>query len=245
LRLGDETNPTQSGPAKRSAIFARRGKIATMEKRTARGLRNPAGVRHTGLNSLLGNGTTDMPRTPLLLVVLSFCLATVAYAQGGDRTPPAKQAQARPELFEALVRCRAVSVDAERLQCFDAAAAALEQATERRELVVVDRAQVRESRRRLFGLALPSLPIFGGGDDGRPEEEEVTSIESTVVSSSQDGLGHWAVRLADGSLWIQTDNRPLAFRPRPGQPVVVNKAALGSYMMRVNNQPGIRVRRQL
>ncbi|HYJ52623.1 MAG TPA: hypothetical protein VEW04_05570 [Allosphingosinicella sp.] len=186
-----------------------------------------------------------MSRTPLLLVALSLGLVSAAYGQSGDLAPQAKQGQARPELFEALVRCRAVSADAERLQCFDAAAAALEQATERRELVVVDRAQVRESRRRLFGLALPSLPIFGSGDDGRPDEEEVTSIESTVTSASQDSLGHWMVRLADGSLWIQTDNRPLAFRPRPGQAIVVNKAALGSYMMRVNNQPGIRVRRQL
>ena len=53
------------------------------------------------------------------------------------------------------------------------------------------------------------------------------------------------VRLADGSLWIQTDNHALALRPRAGQPVVINRAALGSYMMRVNNQPGVRVRRQL
>jgi hypothetical protein len=186
-----------------------------------------------------------MPRTPLLLAALSLGLVSAAYAQGGDQAPAAKQTQARPELFEALVRCRAVAGDAERLQCFDSAVAALEQATERRELVVVDRQQVRESRRRLFGLALPSLPIFGGGDDGRGDEEEVTSIESTVTFANQDSLGHWMVRLADGSLWVQTDNRPLAFRPRPGQPVVVNKAALGSYMMRVNNQPGVRVRRQL
>lgn len=186
-----------------------------------------------------------MPRTPLLLVALSLGLAGVAYAQGGESAPATKQARPRPELYEALVRCRSVTGDAERLQCFDAAAAALEQATDRRELVVVDRQQVRESRRRLFGLALPSLPIFGGGDDGREDEEEVTSIESTVASASQDSFGHWMVRLADGSLWVQTDDRPLAFRPRPGQPIVVNKAALGSYMMRVNNQPGIRVRRQL
>jgi hypothetical protein len=238
-------NPTQSARAWLPAIFAGRGKIATMRKRRPRGLRNPGGLRHTGLNSLLGNGTTDMPRTPSLLVALSFCLAGVAYAQGGDRAPAAKQAQARPELFEALVRCRAVSADAERLQCFDAAAAALEQATERRELVVVDRAQVRESRRRLFGLALPRLPIFGGGEDGDADDEEMTSLEGTVASANQDSLGHWMVRLADGSLWIQTDTRPLAFRPRVGQPVVINRAALGSYMMRVNNQPGVRVRRQL
>jgi len=186
-----------------------------------------------------------MSRKPLLLIAILLGLVSAAYAQSGEPAAQPRQKQERPELFEALVRCRAIVEDAARLQCFDTASAALQAAAERREVVVVDRQQVRESRRRLFGLALPRLPIFGGGDDGREDEDEVTSIESTVASASQDSLGHWMVRLADGSLWVQTDNHQLALRPRNGQPVVVNKAALGSYMMRVNNQPGVRVRRQL
>jgi len=185
-----------------------------------------------------------MTRKPLLFAALFVVLMSAASAQRGDRREPRRQ-QEQPELFQALVRCRAITDDAARLHCFDAASAALATAAERRELVVVSREQVRESRRRLFGLALPRLPIFGGGDDGRPDEEEIDHIESTVQSASQDGYGHWAVRLADGSLWVQTDNNMLALRPRPGQTVVVQRAALGSYMMRVNRQPGIRVRRQL
>jgi len=186
-----------------------------------------------------------MTRKPILLAALLLGLVTAAYAQRGERREQRRQ-QEQPELFQALVRCRAITEDMARLQCFDAASAALAQAAERRELVVVSREQVRESRRRLFGLALPRLPIFGGGDDGREDAaDEIDHIESTVQSASQDGYGHWAVRLADGSLWVQTDNNMLALRPRPGQTVVVQRAALGSYMMRVNRQPGIRVRRQL
>lgn len=184
-----------------------------------------------------------MTRKPLLFAALLLGLMTAAYAQRGEQREQRKQE--RPELFEALVRCRAVADAAARLQCFDTAAAALEQAAERRDLVVVDRAQVRESRRRLFGLALPRLPIFGGGDDGREDEEEITTLDSTVASASQDGFAHWMVRLQDGSFWVQVDNNTLALRPRPGQPVTVVRGALGSYMMRVNRQPGIRVRRQL
>jgi hypothetical protein len=112
-------------------------------------------------------------------------------------------------------------------------------------VVVVDRAQVRESRRRLFGLALPRLPIFGGRDDDEEEEEEINSIESNIVSAQQFGYGRWIVRLEDGSTWAQTDDNVIAARPRAGQPVRVNRGALGSYMMRVNGQPGVRVRRQL
>ena len=187
-----------------------------------------------------------MTRKLLMLVALLFGLVTAAVAQRGDHRE-ARQQQARPQpaLFEALVRCRAITDDAERLRCFDNASSALEQAAQRRDIVVVDRGQVRESRRRLFGHALPRLPNFGGGDNDREDEEEITQIDGTVASASQDGFGHWAIRLQDGSFWVQMDNNVLALRPRPGQSVTVVRAALGSYMMRVNRQPGIRVRRQL
>ena len=179
-----------------------------------------------------------MTRKPLFLALLLAALPAAAASQ------PAQTAPQRPELFEALVRCRAIAEDAARLQCFDAAAAELQAATERRDVVVVDREQVRESRRRLFGLPLPRLPVFGGGGD-EEEEDEVSSIESNIVSAHQQGYGQWVVRLEDGSTWVQTDNQVIAARPRSGQPVRVQRGAFGSYMMKVNNQPGVRVRRQL
>lgn len=177
-----------------------------------------------------------MTRTPLLLAFLLALLPVSAAAR--ERNNESAQ---RPELFEALVRCRAITDDAARLQCFDAAAAALERAAERRDVVVVDRSQVRESRRRLFGLPLPRLPVFGGDDD----EEEVSSIESNITSAHQIEYGRWVIQLEDGSTWEQTDNNLIAGRPRSGQPVRVNRGALGSYMMRVNGQPGVRVRRRI
>jgi hypothetical protein len=207
----------------------------------AEGLRNRRAVRH--IVARPPGRDAAMTRKPLLFAALLLGLVSAAYAQRGQHRD--QRRQERPALFEALVRCRAVAEAAARLQCFDDAAAALAQAAERRDIVVVDRAQVRESRRRLFGLALPRLPIFGGGGDGRADEEEITTLEGTIARASQDGFGHWIVRLQDESLWVQTDNNALALRPRPGQPVVINRGALGSYIMRVNRQPGIRVRRQL
>jgi hypothetical protein len=184
-----------------------------------------------------------MTRKPVLLAALLLGLMTAAYAQRGNQREQRKQEQ--PALFEALVRCRALTDSAARLQCFDEAAAALDQAAQRRDIVVVDRGQVRESRRRLFGLALPRLPIFGGDDDSRPDPEEITQLEGTVARASQDGYGHWVVRLQDNSLWVQVDDNRLALGPRPGQPVLIRRAALGSFVMRVNGQPGIRVQRRL
>lgn len=172
----------------------------------------------------------------LFAAVLAGLPATAALAQSDAAEQP------RPELFEALLRCRAIAEPAAKLQCFEAATAELEQAVERRDVVVVDRAQVRESRRRLFGVALPRLPIFGGDEE---EEDEIDSVEGVVASATQDRNGRWIVRLEDGATWAQTDNNPLALRPRPGHAIVINRAALGTYMMKVNGQPGIRVKRQL
>ena len=172
----------------------------------------------------------------LLLVAVAAALPlTVAAAK------PAK-VQSRPEAFDALVRCRAIADAAQRLQCFDSAAAALEQAAESRELVVVDRKQVRETKRNLFGLDIPNLNPFGGGPD--EDSEAVNSIEGVVASSFRGGDNRWVVRLEDGGTWGQTDSRPL-LRPRPGDKVKIVRAAMGSYMMRVGSQPGVRVKRRI
>jgi hypothetical protein len=179
-------------------------------------------------------------RLHIFIVLLLVGAPALALAQRGRETPPA-----RPEVFEALVRCRAITEDAARLACFDSAAAALQAAQERREVVMVDRQQVREGRRRLFGLTLPRIPIFGGGDDNDDDNDQdaVRTLESTVSAVTTTGYGQYQVTLADGSVWVQVDNNQLAVPPRNGHRIVINRGALGSYMMRVNNQPGIRVRR--
>ncbi|HEX6376887.1 MAG TPA: hypothetical protein VFZ91_14340 [Allosphingosinicella sp.] len=172
-----------------------------------------------------------------------FSMAVAAAALLVPAALPAKTArpQPRPEAFEALVRCRALADDAARLKCFDAAAATLQQAAENRDLVVVDRKQIREANRGLFGLDLPDVNPFGGGGG----EEEIKSIESVVRSAVQDGDGRWVVTLEDGSTWAQTDSYPLAVNPKRGHKVKVVKASMGSYMMRVNGQPGVRAKRRI
>jgi hypothetical protein len=151
----------------------------------------------------------------------------------------------RPEAFEALVKCRAIADEKARLQCFDQATAALQQAAERHDLVIVDRKQIRETRRTLFGLEIPRLRIFGGGGGDDDEAEEVKSIESTVVNAYTNQAGQWVVHLEDGSTWAQTDHNMIAIIPKKGTKVTVVKASLGSYMMRIGKEPGMRAKRQL
>jgi hypothetical protein len=181
----------------------------------------------------------------MLRTLLILAAATAALAAAPSVAQQRPTAQQRPELFEALIRCRTIADSAARLQCFDSAAANLQQAAERRDVVVVDRAQVRENRRRLFGLPLPNLGgIFGGGGDGN-DQDDVDFIESTVASAQQAAMGRWVLTLEDGSTWAQTDDLLVAARPRRGHRVRVERGALGSFRMRINGQPAIRVRRQL
>lgn len=172
-------------------------------------------------------------------------MAVAAAALVAPAALPAQKAkpQQRPEAFEALVRCRALTDDSARLRCFDSASATLQQQAENRDLVVVDRKQIQEARRGLFGLDIPNLNPFGGG--GGDAVEEIKSIESVVRSAMQDGDGRWVLTLEDGSTWAQTDSYPFAVSPKRGHKVKVTRASMGSYMMRVNNQPGVRARRRI
>jgi hypothetical protein len=168
-------------------------------------------------------------------------LAAVAALSAAAGSKPPKKPLGRPAAFEALVRCRAIQDEAARLRCFDQAAAKLEEAADKRELVVVDREQIRETKRNLFGLDIPNLNPFGG-DDG---VEEIKTLEGVVASAFRDGAGRWVVTLEDGSIWAQTDNNTVALRPKKGHKVRINRAALGSYMMRLNGQPAVRAKRQI
>jgi hypothetical protein len=152
----------------------------------------------------------------------------------------AKPPQKRAEAFEALIACRAIADPAEKFACLDRTAAALESAAARGDILVVDRKQMTETKKTLFGFDLPKLSLFGGDDR---KEDEVKQVEGTVASAHTDGDGRWIVRLQDGALWRQIDSNTLGRGPKPGNKVVINRNMIGSYSMRVGGQPGIKVRR--
>jgi len=177
-------------------------------------------------------------------------LALPIAATGQGRPPATAQTEVgSADQVDAVIHCRAVTDSAQRLQCFDAAVAQLAEATERHDIVVVDRNQVRETRRRLFGFALPDIRLFGSGHrdrDGQAQNDdadEVRELHATVASASNGQGGRWVVTLEDGGTWTQVDNHPLAIWPRRGTTVVVRRGLVGNYMMEIAGQPGIRVRR--
>ena len=164
--------------------------------------------------------------------LLALAPAGAAVAQEGEQ---------RPEVLKKLVDCRAVADDGARLACYDAQVLALDTAEKDRQVIVVDREQVREARRGLFGLTLPNLAIFDGPDE---DKESFAEIETTIKSARENARGRWTFVLEDGARWVQLDSRELPVHPRAGHPIRIRQAAMGSYLANVNNQIAIRVRRE-
>lgn len=156
----------------------------------------------------------------------------------------AAPAEAPPAIFQKLLDCRAITASSERLACFDAQVATIDTAVGKKELVIADQAQLRKARRSLFGLTLPRLGLFGGGDDDKQDEAEFAELETTIVSARKRPDRNWAFVLEDGARWVQTDTRNIPSDPKPGQPIRIRRAAMGSYLANVNKQIAVRVRRE-
>lgn len=168
-----------------------------------------------------------------LTIALSLLAAAAAPAAAQEA------ARERPEALTRVLDCRSIADPGQRLACFDASVAAMAQAEAAEELVVVDRQQLRQTRRSLFGLTLPSLAIFG--DDGT--EEESQRIETTIRQVGADPYGKYILVLEDGAVWRQTDSRELPIEPRVGHPIQIRRAAMGSFLANINKQTAIRVKR--
>lgn len=165
-------------------------------------------------------------------------LIMVALLPGEASAKDKKQLPAPPEVYVRLIDCRTIADSAARLACFDKQVAELQQAQERRELVVVDQGEVKEAKKGLFGFSLPQIKLFGGGS-----EEDVTQLETTIASARQYTYGRWRIVLADGAVWEQIDDQALVISPKAGDAIVIKRAAFGSFKAQIGRQPSIRVRR--
>lgn len=162
------------------------------------------------------------------------CLFAMLAVGAGPALAEARADSGVPAEFQALLDCRTVTEPGERLACFDRSVAVLDQAARSREVLVVDRATAQQTKRSLFGLALPRVKLFGDGDD-----EEVLQVDTTIASTYTGRDGMTVFVLPDGARWKQTEGRNTY--AKSGQPILIRKGSLGSFFARINNQTGVRV----
>jgi hypothetical protein len=167
----------------------------------------------------------------ILIGGFAVVLATAADARS---TPPT----GTPATVQSLLACQSIADPGQRLSCFDKAAQGLADAMTKKEVVVIDKARANEAKRSLFGFSIPNFgALFGSGD------EQVNQIESTVSGAVENGYEGWTIKLADGSVWQQTDGSQVALPPRKGDKVIVKRGTMGSYFVKLGAQPGFRAKR--
>lgn len=181
-----------------------------------------------------------MNRPASIAITLSLCTLLVTMPHAALSM---EKQQPRPEIFTKLLDCRALADSTARLACYDRQVGEMESASQRDEVVVLDKTELKKTRRSLFGFSFPKLPFLGGTDDeDKQGNAEAAKIEAKITSVRSLGYGKWAFKLEDGAQWETTE--AIAFRtPKSGQPIVIKRAAMGSFMGSVNGWPSVRMRR--
>jgi hypothetical protein len=200
--------------------------IATLGPGTTRDDCNGRGVRLAFLGKINGNHKewrANMAATQTIKILTSFAIlsacATVVAAED-DKGP-----------LSALTQCRSVADPAARVACYDKAVDALNQATARNDVVVMDRQQVKETKKGLFGFSIGKLPIFGR-KDGKPdaqEEQDDKELATRITKVRALPHGKWRFVVDGGAVWETTEPVTSLKVPTEGGAVTLEKGSLGSY----------------
>lgn len=170
-----------------------------------------------------------MPKLTYAVLIAGLC-ATTAHA--------AESTVNRPKVYSDIVACRALADAAARLACFDAATKSLEEATENRQIVMLDQGEVRKTKRSLFGFSLPQIPFFGESEE--EQAEGFAEIEGELANVQALQYGKYQFTVQDAGTWQTTQG--ISKILKNGTKFRLKRGALGSYMLVLGNT-GIRVKR--
>jgi hypothetical protein len=183
-------------------------------------------------------GSSDMKMKAMRLAGITLAAAVAVTVPGAGASAQPK-GEARSAMLQKLVDCRKLTEEAARLACYDQATAALDQAEAKGDIVIVDREQARKVRRQAFGFSMPSITLFERGET----QEELENVSGVVAVARVNGAGKWVIKLEDGAVWTQVDNKELFKDPKPGMSVKIRQASLGSYLMTIDTMGAFRARR--
>ena len=166
-------------------------------------------------------------------VVIAISLILVAPLAAAPRASVAASA-----IITELTGCTALTDNATRLACFDAATAKLAAATAKGDVKIIDREEMRATRRSLFGFDLPRIGLFKGDDSAADTPSEIDTVVKSVAS---EPYGHFVLTMDDGAAWRTAE--PLPRDPKAGAKVHLKRGALGNYFMTVGSMRSVRAQR--
>ncbi len=171
------------------------------------------------------------------VVVALVCCTGLANARPRD-TARDRPHEATAGVITELTACRSNTDATARLACFDAASAKLAEATAKGDVKIVDREDIRATRRSLFGFAIPHVAFFKGDDTA---EDTPSEIDTTLKSVGASEYGKVTLTMDDGAVWRTTE--PLPRDPRAGMPIHLKRGALGNYFLRVGTMRPVTAQR--
>lgn len=187
-------------------------------------------------------GEHDMTQSTAKLRAAALLVAGAAgLLAAGTATPvSAQEAAQEPDYLAALKACRAIKDEDDRLKCYDAKVGAMVSASEAGDVRIVDREDVRRTRRQLFGFTVPDLDILEGDEQDKESSE---LLETTITSARQLTNKAWRFTTAEGAVW-EINNAPARLAPiKPQDKVIFKRASLGFYFIRINGQMGVKGKR--
>jgi hypothetical protein len=170
-----------------------------------------------------------MPKLTQAVLLVALC-ASPAFAADAQTN--------RPKVYTDIVACRALADAAARLTCFDATTKALEDATDNRQIVMLDQDDVRKTKMSLFGFSLPKIPFFGESD--AEQEAEFKQIDGNLAGVQAIGAGKYQFTVKDAGVWQTMEATPVLLKD--GKAFAIKRGTLGSFLLVINGR-GIRVKR--
>lgn len=169
----------------------------------------------------------------------------IGVALAGASIVAAAEPKSSERVLQDFAMCRSTADPAARLACFEKTFDGFEAAVKARDVTIVDKQDMRQARRSLFGYTLPKVDLFSGqGPRDDRAEEDFTEINTTVASARQVENGRVEMRLADesGAVWRTTD--PMTWPPKPGDKVRIRAGVMGNYFIATGGRThrGMRVR---
>ncbi|AOL24407.1 hypothetical protein Ga0102493_11264 [Erythrobacter litoralis] len=170
--------------------------------------------------------------------------AAALLASGGvlksQDTSPTGDTVVRADILDQLKTCQRIQDDTERLACFDAGVGSLVVASEAGDVRLVDREDVRRTRRQLFGFSVPDVGILKGDEK---DSEATETLTTTITSVRYRPRRRAEFTTAEGARWEIFKVPTRLADIEPGDEVELKKASLGTFFIRINGQMGVKGKR--
>lgn len=138
-----------------------------------------------------------------------------------------------------LYACSDIADPNARLACFDKGIESLKQGEKSKEIVILDKTEVKAAKKAAFGFAMPKIKIFDD-DDAKAKNN---ALEVTVLNIGRQGP-YPLIRTSEDQEWLVLEEEEIQLFTKPPYKAKIKSASLGSFLLQFEGRnKSYRVRR--